>query len=128
VPLILSEDYECSRFAAWLDANKYLYSHLPLSTFTRSLSVKAKNKRLGVRPGVPDYVIVLKAGRVVWVEMKRQKGGQVSVEQKIWLVRLNDSGTPAKVCEGFEVAKHWILEQENVWSDRNTTRLSEATP
>lgn len=109
-----SEDYEGACFALWLDQQGYLFSHLAQNTFTRSYATKAKLKRAGVKPGVPDYCVLLHGPRTVFIEMKRVKGGVVSKEQKEWIKALNERGTPAAVCRGFEEAKAFIVEQESL--------------
>lgn len=83
-----------------------LFSHVPSSTFTKSWSVKARNKRLGVRPGVPDLIIVLPY-KVLFLELKREKGGVLSEHQKNWISSLEQvSGNVfVSVAKGFDEAK-----------------------
>lgn len=108
-----TEDWEQTLFVNWLDSQSYMFTSIPNSTYTRSWSQKNKNKRNGLRPGLPDLVVLL-SDKVVWVEMKRVKGGAVSKEQKEWIKALNERGTPAAVCRGFEEAKAFIVEQESL--------------
>ena len=42
--------------------------------------------------GVPDRIVLLPGGRVVFVETKRPKGGKLSELQKWWAHRLIDLG------------------------------------
>lgn len=42
----------------------------------------ARLKAEGVLPGVPDLCVLLSGGRLLWVEMKRAKGGRISKAQK----------------------------------------------
>lgn len=85
----------------------HVYSHIPHETFTRSWMVKVKNKRQGVRPGVPDYIIVVN-GKVLFLELKRRQGGHVSDEQKVWIAALEGKTTFSQVCKGFDAAKAFI--------------------
>lgn len=65
---------------------------------------KAEAGRLkaeGVSPGVPDLYIPEWS---VWVEMKRQKGGSVSAEQKDWHQYLRACGDTVLICKGFDDA------------------------
>ena len=84
------------------------YSHIPSSTYTRSWPVKSRNKAMGVRPGVPDLLIVFPS-EVLFLELKREVGGVLSVHQKQWIEDLKSSG---KVCvdvaHGWSQAKHAI--------------------
>jgi len=69
------------------------------------MSTAARLKVEGVCAGVPDLFIP--AWRL-WVEMKRQKGGVVSAEQKDWLAYLESVGYTTLVCKGAEDAKKKI--------------------
>ena len=43
---------------------------------------KGQRKDTGAVAGIPDLQVVLKDQKVIWIELKRQKGGVVSKEQK----------------------------------------------
>ena len=47
--------------------------------------------------GVPDRIILLPGGRVMFAETKRPKGGKVSRLQDWWIDRLRRYGLPASV-------------------------------
>lgn len=83
------------------------YSHIPQETYTKSWAIKNKNKAQGVRPGVPDYVIVTR-DKVLWIELKRTKGGTVSEAQKTWIAALDSKQSRAMVCKGFDEAQRFI--------------------
>lgn len=105
---IKTEDDECYALVDYLERLKgqgkvLLFSHIPQETYTKSWGVKMKNKRLGVRSGVPDYIIVTPK-KTVWIEMKRMKGGKVSLAQKEWVEALEN----AHVCCGFDEARKII--------------------
>jgi hypothetical protein len=42
--------------------------------------------------GVPDRIVLLPGGRVIFVELKRPKGGVMSSRQKWWSDKLNKLG------------------------------------
>ena len=75
----------------------------------RSIATAARLKAEGVMPGVPDLFIP--AWRV-WVEMKREKGGAVSADQKEWIAYLTECGYRCFVARGAEDAKRQIVEIE----------------
>ena len=87
-----------------------LYSHIPHETYTKSWNARRKNTREGVRSGVPDYIIVTRTS-VLFIELKRIKGGYVNKEQQEWLLALNDKKTRTFVARGFEQAKKYLDEQ-----------------
>lgn len=76
----------------------------------RSMATAARLKAEGVSPGVPDLFI---PAWKLWVEMKRQKGGVVSADQKDWLAYLKSVGYTTIVCKGAEDAKNQIMGFKN---------------
>ena len=72
----------------------------------RSRSQGAKLKVEGVSAGVPDLLI---PDGMIWVEMKRAKGGSVYKEQKDWHAYLESIGHTVIVGWGFSDAKDKIL-------------------
>ena len=42
--------------------------------------------------GVPDRIVLLPGGRIVFVETKRPKGGKLSILQKWWAKELTELG------------------------------------
>lgn len=85
------------------------YSHIPQETFTKSWAIKNKNKAMGVRAGVPDMLIVF-PDKVLFLELKRLKGGKVSEAQKAWIESLTcvSGNVYAAVAAGFDEAKREI--------------------
>lgn len=64
-------------------------------------------KAEGVKPGVPDiFLPVARCGyHGLYIELKRRKGGRVSVEQRKWLVALEREGYCCRVCHGWDEAR-----------------------
>ena len=48
--------------------------------------------------GIPDRIVLLPGARVIFVELKRPKGGRLSPLQKIWAKKLIDLGF-----------NHWVI-------------------
>ena len=63
-------------------------------------------QRLGVKSGVPDLCLPVPRGiyHGLYMEMKREDGGQTSSAQEWWLQSLTDQGYCAAVCHGYESA------------------------
>ena len=94
-PTVPLEKEECKIFAQWLDVKGLRFSHIANESINK---IEAMNKyRLGVRKGVPDYLIILPSKNLLFIEMKRKKGSVVSQEQKDWLHDLNQ--IPSVQCE-----------------------------
>ena len=84
------------------------YTHIPNETYTTSWNQKRKNTAMGVAKGFPDYLILGKK-KMLFIEMKREKGGVVSPEQRVWLDNLSRyKNVYAVVCRGFNEAKEIV--------------------
>lgn len=103
--IIPTEYEECVTLVTYLEMKGYLFSHLAQSTYSTSWNVKRKNHNLGVRKGVPDYMIVVPNAGLVFIEMKREKGGVISPEQQEWIAQLSSiPHVEAKICKGVTEA------------------------
>ena len=71
-----------------------------------------KLKTEGFKNGVPDLVIPEpnKNYHGLFIEMKKEKGGEVSLTQQCWLDDLNEKGYKAVVCNGFIEAEKVIID------------------
>lgn len=85
---IPTEYEEACVLAEWLTLKGIKFSHIAQETFTRNWGTKMKNKRMGVNSGVPDYICIVN-NHLIWIELKRQKGGAVSPAQQSWIDALN---------------------------------------
>lgn len=130
-----TEEQEQMAFVQWLRLKGYPHFRVPNETYTKSFKQKAKNKALGVSPGVPDLFVIIptdynnttinfmhygdcpvvdgdgvygKKNRLIAIEMKRKKGGTTSANQKQWLKTLNEAGVQSVVCKGCDAAIEFI--------------------
>lgn len=104
-----TEEVEQQILVNWLEAKGYRFSALPLSTYTKSWSVKRRNHLTGVRPGVPDMMIIAN-NKLIFVELKRRKGYTISPAQTAWIVALKLAGIAASTCRGHQEAIAFIEE------------------
>jgi hypothetical protein len=106
--LIPLEENEQMAFVQYLELRNIKFTAIPNSTFTKSRRQKRKNHDMGLRPGLPDLVLIL-GNRLVFIEMKREKVGKVSVDQKEWIEAINNcQNGEAYVCYGYEEAKKLV--------------------
>lgn len=102
----LTEYQEQCLLVQYLEIKGLMFSKLAQETFTKSWGIKMKNKMSGVRPGVPDMLVILPNHKLLFIEMKRAKGGRTSPEQVKWIKALNDCKEVTAVeAHGFEEAK-----------------------
>ncbi len=102
---IPTEDMEQRIFVQWLRLNNIAHFRVPNETYTKSWSQKAKNKALGVSPGVCDLFVALPGVGLIGIEMKRTKKSVTSNEQKQWIEVLNSCpGVQAFICRGADEA------------------------
>jgi len=78
------ESKEQSALVAYLRRRGYFVYAIP--------NHKEQRKDIGAVAGMPDLQIVLQDGKVIWVELKRTKGGVLSPEQKRVHKALEDLG------------------------------------
>lgn len=102
-----SEKFEQLRLVSWLQAKGLKFTHVVGNASSRRRG--AQNKAMGMSAGFPDLIIVVRAA-VLFVELKRQRGGRVSDEQAQWIFALHEAGAHARVCNGFEKAKAFVEE------------------
>ena len=98
-----SEDSEQMHFVQWFRRTYpgVLIYAIP-NGGARHPAVAAKLKATGVTKGVPDLHVPAWS---LWIEMKRQKGGTVSPEQKDQMAYLQSIGHTCLVCAGNEIAQ-----------------------
>ena len=87
---------------------KWLYA-VPNGART-SMSTAKKLKAEGLRKGYPDIGLDVARGGYhgLRIEMKRQKGGRVSPEQRAWILRLENVGYFCAVADGWEHASQLL--------------------
>ena len=102
---IKSESWEQTRLAAYLDKNKYRWFHVPNGGY-RHARHGAEMKRHGVKPGIPDIIIV--GQPMIAIELKRTNGGRLSPHQKKWQAILEDNGWLFFVAHGSDAAIEWL--------------------
>ena len=107
---IPSEHQEQALFVQWARRKGLPIFAIP-NGGARHIAVAMKLKLEGVRPGVPDLFLPLAVGKYhgLFVEMKRQKGGSVSGEQKEWHKLLIANGYEVIIGYGAESAKEQTL-------------------
>ncbi len=83
----------------------------------RNAAQASRDHGLGMEPGAPDLVVLFHTA-VVWLEMKKAKGGKVSPAQADAHARLQARGQTVIVAHGHEEA---IAALED-YAHRNTCR------
>lgn len=82
-----------------------LMYHIP-NGGARSKPEAVRFKAMGVKKGVPDICLPVARGQFhgLYIELKRQRGGKASDEQKQWIEDLRGQGYAATVCKGWKQA------------------------
>lgn len=95
------ESSEQETLVKYLEIKRLKFTSIPNSTFTKSFAIKMKNKREGLRKGLPDMLVILPT-KLLFIELKRYEGGVLSPEQKEWIEQLNKIGNQVEaiVCRG----------------------------
>lgn len=106
----LTEAQEQAIFIHWLKINKIWYS--ASGSGVNLAPVQAmKLKRIGVAKGYPDVFVPLPVEPYhgFFLEMKKSRGGKVSLEQIEWIKYLQSQNYYAEVARGFDDAKNKFL-------------------
>lgn len=105
------EDEEQAALVAWLKQQGVRHHATPNGGY-RNKATAGKLKSQGVTSGVPDLTVWPPGGSglpVVWVELKRQRGGQISAAQQAWIDYINTvPGHRAAVCCGCMAAIRFL--------------------
>lgn len=102
----ISEYQECQVFHRWLDLNHIKHTHIGNESQIggRAGAIRgAQLKRIGQSKGFPDYLVIVN-NKLIAIEMKREKGGKVSDEQRDWLDALAKAGVDSYVAHGANEA------------------------
>ena len=111
------EDIECELFARYLgkmqnEGKVVKFAHINSEVYTRSWSQKRRIVAMGTPAGLPDYIIVARDqdenDTLIFIEMKKIKGGVLSKQQREWGKALNEAGEYYFVCNGFKEAKSLV--------------------
>jgi len=71
----------------------------------RTLRMGARMKREGMRAGMADLGVMMPAGRIGWLELKRAKRSQQSIQQKAFQQRCLRLGHPYAIVKSLDEAK-----------------------
>lgn len=112
-----SELKEQSGFVQWCREMGFKICATAQSTYTTSWRAINQNVAAGVVRGFPDLAIIIpskyrsnKKPILIFIEMKRQRGGVISKEQHEWIVELNNcAGVHASVCRGKKEAINYVM-------------------
>ena len=81
-------------------ADIYIFRHYHIANEgKRSVNYRFKLKKMGFRAGAPDLVIEYPDGKLLYVELKNEKG-QLSNAQKLWKVQSSALNTPHFIIKG----------------------------
>ena len=103
----ISEDDIQIALCQWLDIHDIKYWHTPNETWTSSWATKAKNKKKGVKAGVPDLTILIPYDTgffTLYLELKTETG-TMSDDQKEWQSILSEvDSCEYRCCKGLDEA------------------------
>ncbi|MCM1544793.1 MAG: VRR-NUC domain-containing protein [Ruminococcus sp.] len=112
----MKEDEEQALLFEWAELQKGKYPelkamyHVP-NEGKRSAWQGAKMKTEGLKPGVPDICLPVSRGgfHSLYIELKREKGGRLTENQRTWLDMLCKLGHYTACCHGAKEAMKVIL-------------------
>ena len=126
-----TEQQEAYILSDWLKLNGYKFTHIPNETGGHGklqIIQAIKKRKMGVSIGFPDYVIILKRGSFLFIELKRERntkkdgtlkalssdGIEIRPEQIQWIDSLNAvDNVDAYICFGADEAIETIKRLED---------------
>lgn len=112
---IPKEEDDQKALAELLDSLKLTWFHVP-NEGKRKPQYNAKLKKLGLKSGVPDVIILdeppnFPGAKGAAIELKRKKYGRLSENQLVWIQLFQFFKWKVKVCHGIDEAidqlKEW---------------------
>jgi hypothetical protein len=85
---------------------RWEWTHLPLGE-KRHIGTAVRLKRMGARPGWPDFLFAGPDAKLVWLELKR-KGNKLSETQELIEKHLLDCGFEYLVTDNVNEAISWL--------------------
>lgn len=107
---MLKEKNEVALFVRYCDLHGIMCVHVPnefpLGGLRNKFAYINMLKSQGYKKGFPDLIVFAKNKKhsILFLELKREKGGVVSKDQKDWIKWLTDAGYYAKVVKGNKEA------------------------
>jgi hypothetical protein len=109
-----TEAQEQARLCQWLSSKGVAYFAVPNGAYfgVRDPIYGSRLKRAGVRPGVPDLILIKRApdGRPIAIELKRSVGGRLTKHQKRQHELMRKEGWHVLVGHGAEDAVGQVKE------------------
>ena len=109
--VFIREDAEAKLLHQWLQLNGYWHAHIPNED--PDPKQRARGKAMGVSPGFPDFLILLKNECTLFLELKRLGAPGARANQEAWLAQLRRRGHITRVAHGADEAIRMIQEVEN---------------
>lgn len=113
---IPTEREEAEALHRWLDLHHIPHEHRANEGYggRQGAIRQAMLKRQGLSKGAYDYEIYVPMPdgdlKLINIELKRQKGGSISPEQKKWGGIYDKAKIPNRVCKGWWEAKKFVEE------------------
>lgn len=82
---------------------EWMWTHFPAGEL-RAGAAGARLQRMGLRPGVTDYLFVSPAGLAHFLELKRRGGGELSEAQEQFRDWCKANAVPWRCCRSYDEA------------------------
>ena len=103
-----TEHQEQVKLVGYMRRKGWTFCAIPNGGSRSSAIEGARLRAAGLQRGFPDLLLFWPVQAAI--ELKRQKGGRVSDEQRAWLDTLEGCGWKVQVCKGADAAIEWLEE------------------